>query len=123
MRPIHKPKTRMERRYRRRLRVRKKIQGTAERPRLAVFRSLKHTYAQLIDDERGKTLVGVSDRSPGLDVEGSGKVARAFAVGKLLGTRASEAGVSRIVFDRSGYVYHGRVRALAEGARKTGLEF
>ena len=123
MRPIHKPKTRAERRYRRRLRVRKKVTGTAERPRLVVYRSLKHIYAQLVDDDRGHTLVAVSDLTKGITPEGSGKVGVSRAVGKALGTRAHEQGVRAVVFDRGGYPYHGRVKAVAEGAREAGLEF
>ena len=123
MRSIHRPKTRQQRRYRRHLRVRKKIVGTADRPRLVVFRSLKHMYAQLVDDDGRRTVVGASDRSKGVEVDGNGKVAQAFAVGKLLAAQAKEAGVTSVVFDRAGYVYHGRVKALADGARKGGLEF
>jgi large subunit ribosomal protein L18 len=123
MRPIHKPRTRPERRYRRHLRIRKTVQGTAQRPRLVVFRSLKHIYAQLVDDDQGRTLVGVSDRSKGISVEGTGKVAAGQAVGRLLATRAKEQGITKVVFDRAGYPYHGRVKAVAEGARKAGLEF
>ncbi len=123
MRGIHAPKTRPERRYRRHLRVRKKVAGTAARPRLAVFRSLKHIYAQLVDDERGVTLLGVADTSEGLAVEGAGKVARAKAVGQLLASKAKAAGYGPVVFDRGGYRYHGRVRAVADGARAGGLEF
>lgn len=122
MRPIHKPKTRADRRYRRRLRVRKKISGTAERPRLSVYRSLKHIYAQLVDDERGVTVVGVSDLTEGV-ARGAGKVGTSRAVGKLLAERAKAAGLTRVVFDRSGYPYHGRVKAVADGAREGGLEF
>lgn len=122
MRPIHKPKTRADRRYRRRLRVRKKISGSAERPRLSVYRSLKHIYAQLVDDERGVTVVGVSDLSDGIERTG-GKVGTSRAVGKLLAERAKTAGVKQVVFDRSGYPYHGRVKAVADGAREGGLEF
>lgn len=123
MRPIHKPKTRAEHRYRRHLRLRKRVAGTAERPRLVVFRSLKHIYAHLVDDDRGVVLLGVADRSKGITVEGTGKVVRSHAVGKLLAERAKEQGITRAVFDRGGYVYHGRVRAVAEGARSGGLEF
>ena len=123
MRSIHAPKTRRERRYRRRLRVRKRIRGTADRPRLVVFRSLKHIYAQLVDDDQGVTLLGVADRSEGVTVDGSGKVARARAVGEALAAKARAAGHSCVVFDRGGYKYHGRVRAVAEGARAGGLEF
>ncbi|HXE57598.1 MAG TPA: 50S ribosomal protein L18 [Gemmatimonadales bacterium] len=123
MRPIHSPKTRQELRYRRHLRVRKKVSGTAERPRLVVFRSLKHVYAQLVDDDRGVTLLGVADTSEGIRVDGSGKIAKARAVGKLLAEKAKAAGVTKVVFDRAGYRYHGRVQAVAEGAREGGLEF
>lgn len=123
MRPIHKPRTRRERRYRRHLRLRKTVTGSAERPRLVVFRSLKHIYAQLVDDNRGRTLLGVSDRSEGVTVEGAGKVAVSQAVGKLLAERAKAQGITRVVFDRAGYPYHGRVKAVAEGARHGGLEF
>lgn len=122
MRAIHLPKTRAAKRYRRHLRVRKKVTGTAERPRLVVFRSLKHIYAQLVDDERGVSLLGVSDQSEGLAAEGSGKIALAKATGQLLATRAKAAGVKRVVFDRAGYRYHGRIQAVAEGAREGGLE-
>jgi large subunit ribosomal protein L18 len=125
MRPIHAPKTRTELRRRRHLRVRRKVAGTAERPRLVVFRSLKHIYAQLIDDEKGVTLLGVGDTSEGIQIEGQGKgkVARGKAVGKLLAEKAKAAGVTRVVFDRAGYRYHGRVQAVADGAREGGLEF
>ena len=123
MRWIGKPKNRRERRYRRHLRVRKKVNGTAESPRLVVFRSLKHTYAQLVDDSRGCTLVGVSDSSRELVRDKAGKVGAAHAVGVLLAKRATDLGVKRVVFDRGGYLYHGRVKAVADGAREAGLEF
>ena len=123
MRTIHGPKTRAQLRYRRHLRVRRKVSGTAERPRLVVYRSLKHIYAQLVNDDLGVTLVGVSDQSEGLTVDGKGKVARSKAVGILLAGKAKDAGVTRVVFDRAGYQYHGRVKAVAEGAREGGLEF
>ncbi len=122
MRAIHSPRTREERRYRRHLRVRKRVQGTGERPRLVVFRSLKHIYGRLVDDDRGTTLLGVSDTTEGITSDGQGKVARAKAVGKLLATRAKAQGITRVVFDRAGYKYHGRVQAVAEGAREGGLE-
>ena len=112
-------------RARRQRRVRKRIHGTAERPRLCVFRSLRHFYAQLIDDDAGRTLVQARSGEPGL-VEAGGSVrgsAAARAVGLALGERARAAGVSRVVFDRSGYLYHGQVSAAAEGAREAGLEF
>ena len=123
MRKILKPRTGEERRYRRHLRVRKKVTGTAERPRLVVFRSLKHIYAQLVDDDRGVTLLGVSDASEGIQVDGEGKVGRGKAAGKLLAEKAKAAGYTRVVFDRAGYRYHGRVKAVADGAREGGLEF
>src|ERR1044072_3031123 len=123
MRAIHLPKTREEQRYRRHLRVRKKVAGAAERPRLVVLRSLKHIYAQLVDDDRGATLLGVSDDSEGLALEGQGKVAKAKATGKLLAQRAKTGGIRKVVFDRAGYQHHGRVKAVADGARDGGLEF
>jgi large subunit ribosomal protein L18 len=123
MRTVRKPKTREERRYRRHLRVRKKVTGTADRPRLVVFRSLKHVYAQLVDDESGRTLVGLSDATEGVVREKAGKVGAGFAVGKLLAQRAQALGLKRVVFDRAGYPYHGRIKAVADGARDGGLEF
>ena len=123
MRAIHAPKSRGERRQRRHLRVRRRVAGTAARPRLVVYRSLKHIYAQLVDDDQGRALLGVSDTSEGIQVEGEGKVARAAAVGKLLAERAKAAGVTAVVFDRAGYQDHGRVKAVADGAREGGLEF
>jgi large subunit ribosomal protein L18 len=123
MRAIHTPKLREDRRYRRHLRVRKRVSGSAERPRLVVFRSLKHIYAQLVDDDRGVTLLGVSDGSEGLAMDGAGKVARAKATGQLLAGKAKAAGITKVVFDRGGYRYHGRVQAVADGARAGGLEF
>jgi large subunit ribosomal protein L18 len=123
MRTIHAPKTRAQLRYRRHLRVRRRIAGTAERPRLVVFRSLKHISAQLVNDDAGVTLLGVSDTSEGIQFEGSGKVVKGKAVGKLLAGKATAAGITRVVFDRAGYRYHGRVQAVADGAREGGLEF
>ena len=123
MRTIHAPKGRSQLRYRRHLRVRHKLAGTAERPRLVVFRSLKHIYAQLVNDDLGVTLLAVGDSGKELKVEGAGKVARGKAVGKLLAEKAKAAGVTRVVFDRAGYRYHGRVQAVADGAREGGLEF
>jgi large subunit ribosomal protein L18 len=123
MRAIKSPTTRQELRARRHLRVRKKIAGSGGRPRLVVFRSLKHIYAQLVDDDQGKTLLGVSDASEGLTVEGAGKVGKAKGVGKALAAKAKAAGITRVVFDRAGYRYHGRVKAVADGAREGGLEF
>ena len=123
MRPILKPKTKAERRYRRHLKVRKTIIGSSQRPRLVVFRSLKHTYAQLVDDGKGHTLIGVSDTSKDLERNKPGKVGIAHAVGMLVGKKAGELGIKSVVFDRGGYLYHGRVKAVAEGARESGLEF
>lgn len=123
MRSVRKIKTAEHGRYRRHLRVRKKIAGTPERPRLVVFRSSKHIYAQLVDDQRGVTLAGVTDTSEGVQVEGKGKVARSFGVGKLIASKAKEKGIAKVVFDRGGYQFHGRVKAVADGARKGGLEF
>jgi large subunit ribosomal protein L18 len=112
------PKTREQKRYRRHLRVRKKVAGSAERPRLVVFRSLKHIYAQLVDDTSGRTLMTVSDQK----LAGK-KTEKSAEVGKQIASRAKEAGISRVVFDRAGYQYHGRVKAVADGAREGGLEF
>jgi large subunit ribosomal protein L18 len=123
MRTIHAPKTRTQLRRRRHVRVRQKVAGTAERPRLVVFRSLKHIYAQLVNDDLGVTLMGVSDGSEGVAADGAGKTARGKAVGKLLAAKAKAAGVTKVVFDRAGYRYHGRVKAVADGAREGGLEF
>jgi large subunit ribosomal protein L18 len=123
MRTIHAPKSRQQLRYRRHLRVRRKVSGTAERPRLVVYRSLKHIYAQLVNDEAGATLLGVSDITEGHQADGAGKVGRAKGAGKLLAEKAKAAGIKKVVFDRAGYRYHGRVQAVADGAREGGLEF
>jgi large subunit ribosomal protein L18 len=104
-------------RERRHARVRKKVAGDAARPRLAVYRSNRYIYAQLIDDVEGRTLAQASDR----EVPGDDKTARAKATGELLASRAKEAGIERVVFDRGGRLYHGRVAALADGAREGGL--
>ncbi len=122
MRTVRKPKTGRELRKRRHLRVRKKVTGTPERPRMVIFRSLKHIYAHLVDDTTGKVLMGAADRSEGVS-EARGKVAKGFAVGEALAAKAKQAGIAKVVFDRAGYAYHGRVKAVAEGARKGGLEF
>src|SRR5438876_3558345 len=111
-------KTKRNARLRRHTRVRKKIAGDAQRPRLAVYRSNRHIYVQLIDDGRAVTLAQASDR----EVGGDDKTARAKAVGELIATRAKEAGIERVVFDRGGRLYHGRVAALADGAREGGLQ-
>ncbi|HEX7123516.1 MAG TPA: 50S ribosomal protein L18 [Gemmatimonadaceae bacterium] len=112
------PKNKAERRQRRHLRVRKRVAGSSERPRLVVYRSLKHITAQLVDDTGGRTLLTVTDQG----ITGT-KTQRAAEVGKRVAAKAKEAGVSKIVFDRAGYRYHGRVKALADGAREGGLEF
>ena len=123
MRTVRRPQTGEARRRRRHLRVRKRLAGTPERPRLVVFRSLKHIYAHLVDDTRGRVLMGVADSSDSVKSDGRGKVAKGFAVGLALAEKARAAGISRVVFDRAGYLYHGRVKAVADGARKGGLEF
>ena len=102
-------------------RIRRRVQGSSERPRLAVFRSLKHIYAQVIDDSRGHTLASASSA----EKRGSsgGNVAGAKSIGKLVAERARDKGIKSVVFDRGGYKYHGRVKALADGARESGLTF
>jgi large subunit ribosomal protein L18 len=112
-------KTKRQARIRRHTRVRTKVAGTAERPRLAVFRSNRHIYAQLIDDAQARTLVAASDRE--VKAGGDGKTDAAKAVGGLLAERARAAGIDSVVFDRGGRLFHGRVAALAEGAREKGL--
>ncbi|NIK72251.1 MULTISPECIES: 50S ribosomal protein L18 [unclassified Paenibacillus] len=112
-------------RLKRHLRVRKKINGTVARPRLSVFRSSKHIYAQLIDDVQGVTLASAStvDKELAEAIGNGGSVEAARKVGELIAKRAQAKGVSQIVFDRGGYLYHGRIQALAEAAREAGLEF
>lgn len=113
-------------RRRRQLRVRRKIRGTAERPRLSVFRSLRHMYAQVIDDDTGTTIASASTLDPALRGQlngGTGNVEAARQVGRLAAERAMEKGIRQVVFDRAGNRYHGRVKAVAEGAREAGLEF
>ncbi len=112
-------------RRRRHRRVRMTVRGTAGRPRLCVFRSLQHIYAQIIDDERGQSLVAVSTLEPAIQaaVRGQPKAAQASVVGKVLAERARQKGITTVVFDRGGYKYHGRVQALAEAAREGGLLF
>jgi len=109
-------------RAKRQLRVRSKISGTAQRPRLNVFRSSKHIYAQLIDDAAGVTLAAASSVEKGFDADGGNKDG-AFKVGEMIAARALEKGINDVVFDRAGYVYHGRIANLADGARKGGLNF
>ena len=118
------PQTRIAR-ERRQARVRKSVRGTEERPRLSVFRSGKHMYAQIITDTAGRTLLAVSTLSPELRTQlaKTTTVGAAKEVGKLVARRCQEKGITRVVFDRNGFLYHGRVRAVAEGAREGGLQF
>ncbi len=103
-------------------RIRSRVRGTSERPRLAVYRSLKHIYAQVIDDTRGSTLVAASTDEKSATANG-GNIAGAKHVGKLIAERAKAKGIGQVVFDRGGYLYHGRIKALADAAREAGLEF
>jgi large subunit ribosomal protein L18 len=103
-------------------RIRSRVKGTAERPRLAVFRSLKHIYAQIIDDRAGRTLASASSAEKAAVARG-GNVACATAIGKLVAERAQANGIKQVVFDRGGFLYHGRIKALADAAREAGLEF
>lgn len=114
--------SKLERRTRIKHRIRKIIFGTADKPRLSVFRSNKEIYVQLVDDNTGKTLFAVSSRDKEIDVKGN-KVEQAIAVGKALAEKAVSAGISNCSFDRNGYLYHGRVKALADAAREAGLKF
>lgn len=112
------------RRYRIKMRIRNTISpGTAETPRLTVFRSNKEIYAQLIDDAEGKTIVSASSREKGIAEKKVAKVEQAQLVGQLIAEKAKEAGIEEVVFDRNGYLYHGRIKSLAEAARKGGLKF
>jgi large subunit ribosomal protein L18 len=115
--------TKLEHRKRRQRRVRKKVMGTAERPRLAVFRSNKHIYVQAIDDINGRTIVSASTMESGLRGGPTATVAGAKQVGQLIGQRAKQADIHAVVFDRGGFKFHGRVAAIADGAREAGLEF
>lgn len=117
--------TRSQARQRRHIRVRRKVHGTAARPRLNVYRSMHHIYAQVIDDEVGHTLVSASSLDKQLrgDLDSLTPVEQAKAIGKAIAERAQEKGIETVVFDRGGYPYHGRVRALAEGSREGGLVF
>ena len=112
-------------RQHRHIRVRKRVQGTLERPRLCVFRSLSHIYAQIIDDAQGHTLVAATTLEADMQAElgGKDKKGQAKVVGQVLARRALAAGIRQVVFDRGGYLYHGRIKAIAEGAREGGLEF
>jgi large subunit ribosomal protein L18 len=123
-----KIQTKDDRRHRIQLRQRKRIAGTSERPRLTVFRSVSHIYAQVVDDLSGRTLVAASSVDPSLKAGyaqgvGGGNIKGAEAVGKAIAERSIEKGIKRVVFDRSGFLYHGRIRAVADAARKAGLEF
>jgi large subunit ribosomal protein L18 len=116
----------LSQRKRRHVRVRAKVSGTPQRPRLNVFRSNAHIYAQVIDDEAGRTLFAASDLEDDIAAragEGATKSARARAVGEVIAERARAGGVESVVFDRGGFLYHGRIRAVAEGAREAGLQF
>ena len=104
-------------------RIRHRVHGTEERPRLAVFRSLKHIYVQVIDDKRGQTLAAASSGEKSGPVKSGGNVAGAKEIGKLIAQRAQAKGIKKVVFDRGGYLYHGRIKALADAAREAGLEF
>jgi len=121
-------RTKEDRRLRIKLRLRKRISGTPERPRLSVFRSASHIYAQIIDDRAGRTLVAASSLEPAVKAAlGNGargsNIGGAAIVGRTIAERAKEKGITRVVFDRNGFLYHGRVKAVAEAARQAGLEF
>ena len=115
--------SKQDRRNRLRFRIRKTISGTEQRPRLAVFRSNKEIYAQLIDDVNGKTITAASSRDKSLEGKKVTKTEQAKLVGSLIGEKAKQAGVSAVKFDRGGFIFHGRVKALADAARETGLKF
>ncbi len=112
-------------RVKKHLKIRNKIKGTAERPRLAVFRSDKHMYAQIIDDVKGHTVIAVStvEKATGESLDKTNNVSAAALVGELIGKRAVEKGITEVVFDRGGYIYQGKVKALADSAREAGLKF
>ena len=116
-------KTKLARRNKIRTRIRGIISGTGTRPRLSVFRSNSEIYAQLIDDSKGVTITAVSSREAGIADSKDGRIAKAAIVGKKIAEKAIAAGISEVVFDRGGYLYHGRVKSLAEGAREGGLKF
>jgi large subunit ribosomal protein L18 len=114
-----------EARFKRKQRIRKKVSGTPERPRLSVFRSARHIYAQVVDDTTGRTLVAASSLEAVVRSlpKFESKVAQAQHIGTVVGERALAAGIQRVVFDRNGFIYHGRVKAVSDGARKAGLDF
>jgi large subunit ribosomal protein L18 len=115
--------SKLDRRNKIKKRIRKELTGTSSRPRLAVFRSNKEIYAQIVDDVEGKTLVAASSRDKDVTAAEGNKIEKAALVGKTLAERAKEAGIDTISFDRGGYLYHGRVKSLADGAREGGLKF
>ena len=115
--------TKSNRRLRIKRRIRKVVKGTAERPRMSVFRSNKEIYAQLIDDSTGKTILAASSREKDVASDKGTKIEKATKVGQILAKKAIDAGISSVSFDRNGYLYHGRVKAIADGAREAGLNF
>ena len=123
LRSIKRNNKKSYRRQRIKMRIRKVISGTPEKPRLTVFRSNKEIYVQLIDDLEGRTLVAASSREKGIGDKKATKTDKAKQVGQLIAERAKESGIEQVVFDRNGYLYHGRVKALAEAAREGGLKF
>ncbi len=120
---MNRNKLKAKRQWRRRKGIRKVVSGTAAKPRLAIFRSLNHIYAQVIDDMEGVTIASASTRDKGVAVEKTGNADAAKAVGQMLAEKAKAKGVSEVVFDRGGFRFHGRVKSLAEGAREGGLKF
>lgn len=120
---MSKIKTKQDARYRRKSRIRRKVSGTPEKPRLSVFRSLNHIYVQAIDDATGKTLFAASTKDVKGKTKGTGNKDAAKLVGELIASKCKEKGIDAVVFDRGGYIYHGRVKALAEAARSAGLKF
>ena len=111
-------------RQKKKIRIKKKIFGCQERPRLCVFRSAKHIYAQIIDDVQGKTLVSASTKDKSFSAnETDNKTSKAIKIGKIIAARAIEMGINKVVFDRNGYIYHGRIKAVSDGAREAGLLF
>ncbi len=121
---MNKNKAKTVRHKRRKIGFRKRVQGTPERPRLAIYRSLNHIYAQVIDDMAGVTLASASSRDKGVKIDGNaGNIASAKAVGEALAERAKKAGIEAVVFDRGGFKFHGRVKAFADAARESGLKF
>jgi large subunit ribosomal protein L18 len=123
LRSIRRNNKKTYRRYRIKMRIRKVISGTPDIPRLSVFRSNKEIYAQLIDDLEGRTILSASSRDKGIGEKKATKTDKAKQVGQLIAEKAKESGIERVVFDRNGYLYHGRIKALAEAAREGGLKF